>query len=252
MMKEIGGDIVLTIPAGGDRRFETVLLDRESKQVIQKGELLLLSPDGEGRDDFYFLMGEGEVTVYRALREDEERAAAGIESGAAGGNAAGIESGAAEDNATVAETVAERDSAEGEHVRHKIQHSDVRAAMRIALTNFRWAVYLFKSVRNTYYDEQLTKAIKRIDRTFLLPLLFILGAAAACWFANEYMGQQWILPMLALWAAIDCVLINPFIYLIGLPKPIHLHIKNMEENENDGNIQWHESDRLEKLLKKYK
>jgi len=267
---KIGKNTVLTIPKEGGGGFETVLLSQESKEVIKEGELLLLSLDGIS----YAIMGEGKedgaATVCRISHNAGETggavsvttgivddAAVDVTSDAASDAANDVTSDAASDivsdvtsNADVTSNMA--NTAEDEREPYKIQRDDVMAAMKIALAGLRWSKYLFKSVRQTYYDEKLAKAVKKIDNTYLAPLIFVFGTAAVCLVTNEYLGLKFILPVLVLWIMIDCILINTLIYLIGLPKPINSHIKKIEKNTEKGNDQWYEIQRMEKILKKYK
>lgn len=133
---------------------------------------------------------------------------------------------------------------------------DFVVASKIAHTNFRGSRYIFKRLNEVWFDEALSKSIKKIDRLFLTFIVGIIGLVLTIsWFYQNFNTNIMILGII-LWLTIDWAVISPLIYFLILPKPISKHIKPIDsltiyeksvfEKEKNTN------ERVNTILKKYK
>ncbi len=141
--------------------------------------------------------------------------------------------------------------------REKASFDDYKCALFLANTQFRFADRIFKRIRQKWYDEELSGAIRRLERLYVTFLAGMVGLMAILMTVfEEGMSDLTLLLIIFCWFAFDIAVISPLIYMIFLPKPIRKHIKDIDaltpyertvrERELGGN------ERLEKLMKKYK
>lgn len=140
--------------------------------------------------------------------------------------------------------------------KEKTTFKDFKTCIFLANTQFRGAKYLFKSIQNTWYDEELSAGIKRAESLYLTMVVFVLGVLGiSLWGLNVFTAAwQWIVAAL-LWIGLDIFVISPLIYLPFMPKPVHKHIKDIdkltpyEQQVYEKNLG--KNEQLEKLMKKY-
>ena len=188
--------------------------------MASPGELLVME-FGEGEQPAYTIMGEG--TVIRAqVYFDEMKGQLAAE----------------------------------EIPPEKATFDDFKACVYLANVQFRAAKYILPSLKRTWFDQALSKAIRKVEKLYLTAAAFLLGALAIC-IPMALTAEVWqVFAALAVWTLLDVFVVSPLIYLPFMPKPVRKHIKDVDkltpyeqkvrEEELKSNPQ------LEKLLKKYK
>lgn len=140
-------------------------------------------------------------------------------------------------------------------IKEKTTFEDIKLAAIICWSNFRGSKYIFKHLKDIWYDEALQKGINKIERIFLPFFISMVGFVFFGFYAWEHLQKNFIVPVICLWLLIDFFIINPLMYLIALPKPIKSHIKKISElTEYEKKIyerQKSENKRADKILKKY-
>lgn len=133
---------------------------------------------------------------------------------------------------------------------------DFRDCFVIANTQFRGAKYVFKKLRNQWYDEALSTAIHKIEHFYLPYIMFLLGIIGITAFGvDKFQTSDWII-WIIIWILTNMVIIGPLMYFVVVPKPVAKHIKNIcdltpyEQKVFERELATNE--RLERLLKKYK
>ena len=134
---------------------------------------------------------------------------------------------------------------------------DFSDCIYLANIQFRGAKIIFKNLRNQWFDEELKKVIRKIERPCLPFFLCLIGIMIIA--VNGIKEQEatltWILIIFS-WIIIDCLIITPLIYFIATPKPVRAHIKdinNLTPYEQDVyETEQNTNERLERILKKYK
>ena len=139
----------------------------------------------------------------------------------------------------------------------KASFDDFKQCIYLANVQFRWAKYVVKSLRTKWFDRELSKAIKKIERFYITSLVFIAGAAAIILAAESHIFSPGIcIGMAAGWIILDCMVISPGIYMLVVPKPVRKHIKDLEEltpyEEKLREQELAANPELEKVMKKYK
>ena len=112
-------------------------------------------------------------------------------------------------------------------------------------------------MRRTWFDEELSKAIKKIERFYITTLILLIGIASIiALFAKGTLGAGMSVLAIAIWIALDCLLVSPAIYMAFMPKPIRKHIKDIENLTSYEQKIYEEelaaNPELEKIMKKYK
>jgi len=138
----------------------------------------------------------------------------------------------------------------------RISAQDVKAAYLIAFSNFRGSRYVFRSLKNIWYDKALQKGINRLERAYIPMILYIAGLFAVVYWAGNVWGPGKIGWGMLLWTLLDVGILTPALFLMVLPKPIRKHMKCIDtlspaerriyEAEKDMNP------RVEKVLKRYR
>lgn len=114
-----------------------------------------------------------------------------------------------------------------------------------------------KSLKTTWFDEQLSGAIRKLERLYVTFFVFIIGLVtiASMGAMNEWDSVIVLLGILA-WILVDCLLISPLIYFAVMPKPVRKHIKDIDKltpyEQKVREAELGRNERAEKILKKYK
>lgn len=142
-----------------------------------------------------------------------------------------------------------------ETIKSKITFEDVKVASLLCWSNFRGSKYIFKSLKDVWYDEALQKGIDKIERLFLPALVCMIGMGGVTFIAWEHLQKPLVALAIILWLLIDIIIINPLMYLLALPKPIKPHIKKIvdltETEKTAYDQQTNENKMADKILKKY-
>jgi len=134
---------------------------------------------------------------------------------------------------------------------------DFLTAVKISWTNLGGRQQEIKSIKGFWYDEELKRGIRKLER-MLIPFWIGLIGLAVCGFgARELVGDGAIIPAILIWLLMDCLIVTPTLYFLVLPKPIKLHMKPMESlTEYEQRVyeeeKTNETGRADKILKKYK
>ncbi len=140
-------------------------------------------------------------------------------------------------------------------VKSKITFEDIKLAAIVCWSNVRGGKYIFKSLKDTWYDQTMQKCMDRIERTFVTSLIGLIGIGVVGFNALKHLQSQYIAVAIGLWILIDLVVINPLIYLAILPKPIKSHIKRITELTENEKAEYDqkkaENKQVDKILKRY-
>lgn len=140
-------------------------------------------------------------------------------------------------------------------VKTKISFEDVKLTAIVCWSNFRGGKYIFRSLKDTWYDEEMQKGIDKIERIFLPFLICLVGLSVVGLNAWEHLQSQYTVAAICLWFIFDLIIVNPLIYLAVLPRPVRTHIKKIAElTESEKAVyerQLAENKRADKILKKY-
>ncbi len=138
----------------------------------------------------------------------------------------------------------------------KVSSSDIRFAYRVALTDFRGAKYIFKSLKDCWYDQYLQKAIKKLNDYFISFGVWLLVSLIITVSLQYFSHLDFAFLSLVIWTLVHLFLIRPILYLLFLPKPISKHIKPIIELTSEElaikKALEEENERTKKLLKKYR
>lgn len=137
----------------------------------------------------------------------------------------------------------------------KASFDDFKACVYLANIQFRGAKYIFKNLKKQWFDEELTRAINKLERLYIPFFITILGACAVALLGQDVLTTGALVGAVLAWVLIDIFLISPLLYFAVVPKPTRKHIKNIDaltpyeqalyEKQKGSN------ERLERLLKKY-
>jgi len=139
----------------------------------------------------------------------------------------------------------------------KASFDDFRCCIYLANVKFRWAKYIVKRLKTQWFDEALTKAIKKIERFYLTTAVFVIVAVAIAMLnaLGKISGPVCVVLLIA-WLIADCLLVSPLMYMAVVPKPVRKHIKDVASltpyeqkvrAEQLGTVE-----QVEKVLRKYK
>ena len=139
----------------------------------------------------------------------------------------------------------------------KTSFQDFRTCVFLANSQFHGAKYIFKSLKTTWYDEALSKGIKRVESLYLTTVVFMAGLLAIAFGGINVFTEvwQWLLSIGG-WILGDIFVVSPLIYLPFVPKPVHKHIKDInnltpyEQGVYESLLGRNE--RVEKIMRKYK
>ena len=134
---------------------------------------------------------------------------------------------------------------------------DFKLCVFLANTQFRFARAFIKRLRTTWYDEALSGAINKIERTYLPFIIFMIGltATSVAGVSGGWPGPH-LAAAIAAWILTDCLLVSPLIYFAVLPKPVRRHIKSVDEltpyELKAREAELGSNPRTEAILRKYK
>ncbi len=141
--------------------------------------------------------------------------------------------------------------------REKASFADFKKCVFLANVQFRGAKYIFKSLQRTWFDEELSGAIKKIEKLYIPFFVMLIGivALASIGAANGWsMGA--IGGVLIAWLIADAIIVSPALYMMVVPKPVAAHIKDIDKltpyEQKVRNAELGRNERTEKLLKRYK
>lgn len=134
---------------------------------------------------------------------------------------------------------------------------DFKKCIVLANTQFRGAKYIFKSLKQLWYDEALSSSIKKVEQFYLTFIAFFAGILAITMVAiNLELAAGIVAVMVLIWILLDCFVVSPLIYMPFMPKPIEKHIKDIDKltpyEERVRASEMGQNASTEKLLSKYK
>lgn len=141
--------------------------------------------------------------------------------------------------------------------KEKTSFADFKTCVFLANTQFHGAKHIFPSLKTTWYDEALSKGIKRVESLYLTTIVFIIGFLAIAFGGLSVFTApwQWWLAIGG-WVLADIFVLSPLIYLPFMPKPVKPHIKDINNltpyEQGVYEAELGRNERLEKILKKYK
>lgn len=138
----------------------------------------------------------------------------------------------------------------------KASFSDFAACLKLSLTNFRGSQFLFPSLKEIWYDEDLKEGIRKIERFYLPMFLWIAGVTAFGFYGASRWEPVAMAGVLVGWTLLMMLVISPFFYFLAVPKPVKAHIKKLEElTEYEQRVRQKEqaeNPMVHKIEKKYK
>lgn len=139
----------------------------------------------------------------------------------------------------------------------KATFDDFKKCIYLANVQFRWAKYMLKSLKTTWFDEALTDAIHKVEKVYLTTGVFLLGLVGTALLLVLNDAEVVVsVGAIAAWILVDCLLISPAIYMAFVPKPVAKHIKDINNltpyEEKVREEQLKANPELEKVMKKYK
>ncbi len=138
----------------------------------------------------------------------------------------------------------------------KASFSDFITCMKLSLTNFRGSRFLFPSLKEIWYDEDLQDGIRKIERFYLPMFLWIAGVTAFGFYGADQWEPVVIVGVLVGWTLLMMLVISPFLYFLAVPKPVNAHIKKLDElTEYEQGVRQKEqaeNPMVHKIEKKYK
>ncbi len=141
--------------------------------------------------------------------------------------------------------------------KESVSFKDFKTCIFLANTQFHGAKYIFKSIPKTWYDEELSKGIKKVESLYLTTVVFLLGFLAIAFGGLNVFTEtwQWVLAIGG-WILGDIFVVSPLIYLPFMPKPVHKHIKDLDSltpyEQSVYEAELGRNERVEKIMKKYK
>lgn len=142
-------------------------------------------------------------------------------------------------------------------IEEKTTFEDFKKCIFLANTQFRGAKHIFKSLKQLWYDETLSSAIKKVEQFYLTFIVFFAGILAITMLSiNLKLATGIVAIMVLIWILLDCIVVSPLIYLPFMPKPIAKHIKDIDKltpyEERVRATEMGQNATTEKLLNKYK
>ena len=135
--------------------------------------------------------------------------------------------------------------------------ADFKESVYIANTQFRFSQYIHKKLKKVWYDEELQKAIGKINQFYLADILYFFGfVGLAAIGANRFTGAlPWVIAI-AIWTVLYWALVAPLLYFLVLPKPVAAHIKDIDKltpyEQKVRAEQLGRNERIERILGRYK
>lgn len=140
--------------------------------------------------------------------------------------------------------------------REKATFDDFMACVYLANVQFRGARFIFPKLKNQWFDEELSKAIRTLERVYLPFFVGVLGLCIVAGLCLTYVSETACLLACLIWLIVDILLVSPLMYFAVVPKPVRKHIKDIHHltpyEQGVREKQLGTNERLEKVLKKYK
>lgn len=141
--------------------------------------------------------------------------------------------------------------------RERATFADFLTCVYLANIQFRGAKTIFRSLKNQWFDEELKRIIRIIEKPCIPFFLFVIGlmvVAILCVNGN-WPPHIWVATIIA-WFVVDSLIISPLIYFVATPKPVRKHIKDINNltpyEQGLYERELNSNERVEKILKKYK
>ena len=139
----------------------------------------------------------------------------------------------------------------------KTSFDDFKTCIFLANTQFHGAKYLFKSLKTTWYDEALSKGIKKVEGFYLTTVVFLIGILAIAFGGLSVFTENWQwIAAIGGFMLLDFFVISPLIYLPFVPKPVKAHIKDINNltpyEQGVYEAELGRNERVEKIMRKYK
>ncbi|HKM28558.1 MAG TPA: hypothetical protein VJY37_02645, partial [Anaerovoracaceae bacterium] len=141
--------------------------------------------------------------------------------------------------------------------REKATFDDFKTCIYLANIQFRGANKIFRNLKNQWFDEELKKKIRCIEKPcipFFIAIIGVMIIASLCVKA-DMATAQW-LGLIVAWLVVDSLLVSPLIYFFVMPKPVRKHIKDVNNltpyEQKLYDIEMNTNERVETILKKYK
>lgn len=139
----------------------------------------------------------------------------------------------------------------------KATFDDFKTCIYLANIQFRGANKIFRNLKNQWFDEELKKKIRCIEKPcipFFIAIIGVMIIASLCVKA-DMATAQW-LGLIVAWLVVDSLLVSPLIYFFVMPKPVRKHIKDVNNltpyEQKLYDIEMNTNERVETILKKYK
>lgn len=133
---------------------------------------------------------------------------------------------------------------------------DFKACVYLANVQFRGASFIFRKLKEQWFDEELTKAIRKLERIYLPFFTGVLGMCIVAAVSMAYADEKTCILACLVWLIADILLVSPLMYFAVAPKPVRKHIKDIHQltpyEQGVREKQLSTNERLEKLLRKYK
>lgn len=141
--------------------------------------------------------------------------------------------------------------------KEKPSFADFKACVFLANTQFHGAKHVFKSLKTTWYDEELSKGIRRAESLYLTTVVFMAGLLAISFGGLAVFTESWQwIAAIAGWVVADLFVVSPLLYMPFVPKPVKAHIKDINNltpyEQSVYEAELGRNERLEKIMKKYK
>lgn len=138
----------------------------------------------------------------------------------------------------------------------KASLSDFSACVKLSLTNFRGSRFLFPSLKDIWYDEDLKEGIRKVERFYIPMFLWIAGVTALGFYGTGRWEPSAMISVLLGWTLLMLLVVSPLLYFLAVPKPVKAHIKKVNEltEYEQGVRQKEQAENLmvQKIEKKYK
>ena len=139
----------------------------------------------------------------------------------------------------------------------KTSFEDFKTCIFLANTQFHGAKYIFKSLKKTWYDEALSKGIKKVEGFYLTSIVFLAGIMTIAFAGISTFTEAWQwVAAVAGFVLLDLFVISPLIYLPFMPKPVKPHIKDLDKltpyEQGVYEAELGRNERVEKIMRKYK
>lgn len=138
----------------------------------------------------------------------------------------------------------------------KPSFDDFLMCIYLANVQFHGAQYIFTKLKTQWFDQQLSAAIRKVEKCYLTIIAFLVGFFGLVMLTMGNLTDMGVILLFLGWFVVDVLLVSPTIYMFFMPKPVRKHIKDInnltpfEQRVREEELSSNE--RVDKLLKKYK